>query len=129
MPSKIAIVRIRGIPNKGPSVARTLQLLKLGKKNWCAVFDDSKDLRGMLMKVKDYATWGEVNEEILRLLNEKRGKKPKGEQAKGKKPRAVFGLHPPRGGFERKGIKQPFTKGGALGDRKEKINDLLKRMT
>lgn len=39
-----------------------------------------------------------------------------------------FRLTPPTKGFERKGIKIPYTQGGALGDRKEGINDLIKRM-
>lgn len=39
-----------------------------------------------------------------------------------------FRLTPPTKGFERKGIKIPYTQGGALGDRKEEINDLIKRM-
>ena len=39
-----------------------------------------------------------------------------------------FKLHPPRGGFERKGIKTPFSLGGVLGYRKEKMNDLVRKM-
>lgn len=39
-----------------------------------------------------------------------------------------FKLTPPKGGFERKGTKRPFSLGGALGYRKEKINDLIKKM-
>ena len=39
-----------------------------------------------------------------------------------------FRLHPPIGGFERKGIKKPYSIGGALGYRKEKINNLIKKM-
>ena len=39
-----------------------------------------------------------------------------------------FRLHPPIKGFERKGIKMPFKKGGALGDREVKICDLILRM-
>ncbi|NCN65660.1 MAG: 50S ribosomal protein L30 [Candidatus Altiarchaeum hamiconexum] len=39
-----------------------------------------------------------------------------------------FRLTPPTKGFEKKGIKIPYTQGGALGNRKTAINDLLKRM-
>ena len=39
-----------------------------------------------------------------------------------------YRLDPPRKGFGRKGIKMAFSKGGALGYRAEKINDLVKRM-
>jgi large subunit ribosomal protein L30 len=37
-------------------------------------------------------------------------------------------MSPPRKGFERKGIKISYSIGGALGDRKEKINELIVRM-
>ena len=39
-----------------------------------------------------------------------------------------YTLSPPRGGFGRKGVKTAFGKSGALGNRKEKINDLIMRM-
>ena len=39
-----------------------------------------------------------------------------------------FRLKPPIKGFERKGIKTPFSMGGVLGYRKEKINNLIIRM-
>ena len=39
-----------------------------------------------------------------------------------------FRLHPPRKGFERKGIKMPFKLGGVLGPRGDKINNLIKKM-
>ena len=39
-----------------------------------------------------------------------------------------FRLKPPLHGFERGGIKKPFSLGGVLGYRKDKINDLIKRM-
>ena len=39
-----------------------------------------------------------------------------------------FRLTPPTKGFERKGIKIPYTLGGALGNRETAINGLLKRM-
>ena len=48
------------------------------------------------------------------------------KEVKGLKP--FFRLKPPEGGFERKGIKNPFSIGGALGYRKEKINQLIKKM-
>ena len=42
--------------------------------------------------------------------------------------KAYFRLMPPVKGFARQGIKKPFSMGGALGYRKDKINDLIKRM-
>jgi len=113
--SKIAAVRIRGITGIKKEIKDTMQMLRLYKKNSCVILDDNKNYRGMLNKVKDYTTYGNVDEETIKLLEQKGKKK-------------TFNLHPPRKGYGRKGIKVPFVKGGALGDRKEKINDLLKRM-
>ena len=45
-----------------------------------------------------------------------------------KSDKKVLRLGPPRKGYGRKGIKKDFSIGGALGDRKEKINDLVRRM-
>ena len=42
--------------------------------------------------------------------------------------KSFFRLLPPKKGFERKGIKVPFSLGGALGYRKEDINNLIERM-
>ena len=44
------------------------------------------------------------------------------------KLKPFFRLHPPKGGFEKAGIKKPFTVKGALGYRGDKINDLIKKM-
>jgi large subunit ribosomal protein L30 len=81
---------------------------------------------GMVKKVDDLITWGEVNDSTIKELKEKRGEKTKN---KGKEElKKFFRLSPPKGGFERKGIKVPFKIGGALGYRGDKINDLIKRM-
>jgi len=78
---------------------------------------------GMAKKIKDYSTYGEIDADTYKLLVEKRGEKnEKGELKK------YFRLNSPKKGFERKGIKVSFTKGGALGYRGKKINDLIKRM-
>ena len=89
---KIAVIRIRGNVNVRGVIKDTLDMLKLMKKNYCVVYDKTSSIVGMLKKVKDYVTWGEIKEQTLKLLVDKRGKKDK----KG------FALQPPRGGFERK---------------------------
>jgi len=115
---KIVAVRVRGLINIRGSISDTMNLLKLFRKNFCVVLDDTPSVRGMLFKVKDYITWGVIDDETLKLLVEKRSKKDQ----------TFFRLSPPRKGFGRKGIKTPFSIGGALGDRRDKINDLVKRM-
>lgn len=140
--SKIAAVRVRGEKRVSKKVIATLNMLRLYNSHNCVILPSNPSIIGMIKKVKDYITYGEVSEEVEKLLFEKRGKEYKGrlKDKKGKidyKKWVVFGnkkykpffrLSPPRKGFERKGIKMPFKVGGALGYRADKINDLIKRM-
>jgi len=119
---KLAIILVRGLMGMKRDMRLTTELLKIFKKNTCAVVDDNKVMRGMANKIKDFATYGELDDKTHKLLLEKRAKTKKGEITN------VFHLNPPRKGFERNGIKQPFTNKGALGYRKDKINDLIQRM-
>ena len=117
---------------------------------------NAKPYLGMIAKVKDFITWGEIDKETFKLLLEKRGRLPNKQQltenyVKEKLNftmvqfaenifnfknnlkdlpglKLFFKLSPPRGGFERKGTKHPYSMGGALGYRKEKISDLIKKM-
>ena len=120
---KIAVIRIRGKHDIKKGIEDTLSMLNLRKKFACVIIPYTPGYIGMLKKVKDVVTFGEINEEAYDKLIEKRGKKDR--EGKLKK---IFHLHPPKGGFERKGIKTPFKIGGALGDRKEKINELILKM-
>jgi len=113
--SKLAIIRIKGPVHTSAEVEDTLKMLNLSKKFNCAITEDKPEVKGMIKKVMRFITWGTVNDETAKDLEKRK---------KGK----CFALHPPRGGFERKGTKIPFKIGGAYGDRKEKINDLIKRM-
>ncbi len=152
----IAVIRIRGRVGVREDIEKTLRLLRLRRKHTCVVLRPTKDIAGMINKVKDYVTWGEIDRETLKELLIKRGrlvgnkklteeylkeklgmslddvvdKIMKGEMRlrdiPGLKP--FFRLSPPRGGFERGGIKRPFHLGGALGYRGRYINDLIRRM-
>ncbi|MFT4312777.1 MAG: uL30 family ribosomal protein [Candidatus Woesearchaeota archaeon] len=112
----IAIIRIRGNTGVRKSIRDTLDMLNLHNQHNCVIVKETPVTMGMIKKVQHFVTFGEVSEETISLL-EKRGKKGKS-----------YRLSPPVKGFERKGIKVPFTKGGALGQRGDKINDLIKRM-
>jgi len=118
---KLAIIRIRGEVGVKKKIKDTLNTLRLYKKNWCVLVNKDPSFVGMTKIIKDYAAYGEVTDEVVELLMKKAKKDKKGKL----KP---FRLSPPRGGFERKGIKVSFKSGGALGYRGEKINDLIKRM-
>jgi len=119
--NKIAIIRVRGNVGVRSDIANTLSLLRLYKKNNCVIVPDTYTYRGMITKVRDYVTYGNIDDETLKLLDKNPTRRVYNEILH-------FRLNPPKKGFGRKGIKLPFTKGGALGDRKDKINDLIRRM-
>jgi len=115
--AKIAAIRIRGEINLNEPKKRTLKFLNLNRKHNCVILDERAEILGMLNKIADCITWGPVSEETIKKLQEKR--KPKKDK--------IYTLNPPKGGFERKGIKVPYSVGGVLGERKE-IDSLLLRM-
>lgn len=153
--AKLALIRLRsGIRARG-EVRDTLAMLRLHRINHLVIVDDTPSYKGMVQKVKDYITWGEINKETLAELIRKRGRlvgnKPVTEEYVKEKLgmtidefaekvvngemkltdlpniKPVFRLHPPRGGL--KGSKKrTFKEGGALGYRGEKINELIERM-
>ncbi len=123
--NKLAVILVRGTHDMKKEVLDTLKLLNLFRKNTCSVVEATPSNKGMIYKVKDYVTYGEIDDETLKLLIEKRAKKDPDDP---KKLKLFFRLNSPRKGFERKGIKKPFSKGGALGYRGSAINDLIKRM-
>lgn len=153
--SKIAIIRISGKNDVKKEIKDTLNMLRLYNKNTCVILENTPSITGMIKKLKDYVTWGEIDENTLNILITKRAKifgkrqiipylkeklntdvdtftkeffqsKKKLKDIPGMKE--FFRLNPPIKGFERKGTKVQFSLGGALGYRKDKINDLIKRM-
>ncbi|TKJ17444.1 50S ribosomal protein L30 [Candidatus Woesearchaeota archaeon B3_Woes] len=122
---KYAVIRIRGLVRVKKEINHTMELMGLYRKNYCVLID-KKDF-GMIKKVKDYVTYGEIDKETEDLVVKKRGEKTKNKEGK-EVIKKFFRLNPPRKGFGRKGIKVAFSKSGGLGYRGDKINDLLKRM-
>ncbi len=112
---KVAVIRIKGGVGLRKDINDTLKMLRLYIKNSCVSLDNTTSKIGMVKKVKDFVTWGEVDDETLQLLEKRSNKK-------------FYRLNPPRGGYGRKGTKVPFKIGGALGYRGEKINELIRRM-
>ena len=153
---RIAVIRIRGQIGLDKHIKDTLKMLHLFKRNSCSILKSTPQQLGMLELAKDYITWGEINEVTFNALLKNRGKLPGNKKLTedyvqkklgvsvdifskefmllnkelknipGLKP--YFKLKPPINGFENKGIKVPFSKGGALGYRKDKINDLIMKM-
>jgi large subunit ribosomal protein L30 len=155
MNARIAIIRIRGNANIKKEVDDTFKMLRLYSKNTCVIIPNTPSYLGMLRKVKDYVTWGELDKDTFKELLLKRGRLPMGkldenyvkEKAKCsadqfaddyinfKKElegipglKSFFRLNSPSKGFEREGIKKQYSLGGALGYRKNGINALIRRM-
>lgn len=156
MDKRIAIIRIKGKVGIKKDIKDTFNLLRLYKKNTCVIISNSPSNIGMIQKLDNYTTWGEIDEETFKNLLKKRGKIARKEQLTeeyikekinlsldqfskefinfkkelkdipGFKP--FFRLRPPTKGFEPKGIKKPYSMGGVLGYRKNAINDLIKNM-
>ena len=135
--SRLAVIRLRGRTGLNYSVAVTLDLLNIQRVNHCTIVPGTPEVFGMVKKAKDYITWGPIDDDTLKALVEKRGELVAASDTKsgkksfafnGKSYKPYFRLSPAKGGLGRRGIKASFTKSGALGDRKEKINDLIKKM-
>ncbi len=70
-----AIIRIRGQPDVSPDVKHTLKLLRLHKRYHMVIYPDTlPGIKGMLQKVKDWVTWGEIDYETLVEVLKKRGR-------------------------------------------------------
>lgn len=154
--TRIAIIQVRGIIGMKNKLVDTLNLLRLYKKNSCSIVNANPTYLGMLNLLKDYVTWGEIDKDTFKLLLEQRGRLPgnqliseeylkksvnmtfdqfadqfiseKKELKEVPGLKQFFRLKPPVKGFENQGIKKPYSMGGALGYRKEKINELIRRM-
>jgi large subunit ribosomal protein L30 len=150
----IAAVRIRGRTGIKGNISDTLDMLHLTRINHAVLIPDTPSYQGMLRKAKDYITWGEIDQETITKIIEKRGMLPGrvpvtteylkenteyksveelsqaiiAEEATiedaGLKP--IFRLHPPRKGY--RNTKKAYTEKGSLGYRGENINQLIARM-
>jgi len=150
----LAVIRVRGRTGIRKEIEDTLQMLRLKRINHCVLVPETPEYLGMLKKAKDFITWGRINKETLVKLLKKRlrmlGDRKVDEESlkeitdfenfedfadalmKGKvklkdfkKLKPIFRLNPPRHGY--KAIRLPYPKGD-LGNRGEKINELIERM-
>jgi len=155
MSKKLLVIRLRGQVDVPPDVKHTLKLLRLHKKFHAVLVEETPTILGMLKKVSDYVTWGEIDRDTLAVLLERRGRLSGGRRLtleyiqklgfhdfkelaqailNGKisikdlrELKPVFRLHPPSGGFKYT-IKKRFGAGGELGYRGSAINDLVRKM-
>lgn len=152
-----AVIRIKGTAQAGRKVTETFDQLHLCKINHLVLLPENDSVKGMLQKVKDYATWGEVSAELIAKTLLKRGE-PLGSspgiddeyiKENSSKFSSIFsfakaiqknearlsdieGLQPViRLNPPRSGyrnIKKPYRVGGSLGYRGKTIEKLLDRM-
>lgn len=150
-----AVVKVRGTISAIREAKETLDMLRLAKTNNCVLVDNRPSYRGMLYRVQNYVTWGEVSKETVALLLKERGKLAGGKKLtdeaaekmgyksidalaeaiasckvefqKLPNVQPVFRLRPPSKGFKGK-TKKSFRAGGEAGYRGEKISELIKRM-
>jgi large subunit ribosomal protein L30 len=150
-----AVIRVRGSVNVRGDILDTLKMLRLNRVNHCVILPNTKTYVGMLQKVKDYVTWGEIAPETLAKMIIRRGKVSgdnrisDGYIKKNSDYKSVMSfakavskgdvvykdiaginpvirLHPPKKGYE--GVKRSYRAGGALGYRGKDINTLIERM-
>jgi len=138
-----AVIRIRGLVGLRDDIVDTLAMLRLHRKMHCIISPENPGMLGMIRKVKDYVTWGEISDDVLKFLVEKRGRKPGNKRLTESEAKKLFDelkstgipakdvvplfrLTPPSKGFKHS-IKQHYPK-GEVGYRGEKINELLVRM-
>ena len=151
----LAVLRLRGSVGIDKEREYVFKLLRLSRKNHAVLVENTPSNLGSIRKIKDYATWGEINIDTISLLLEKRGmiegrEKLTNDYIKEKlgyssiqelaksiydlkvkvtelpKVKPVFRLRPPRKGFDGQ-TKKPYPE-GELGYRGEAINELLARM-
>ena len=136
----VAVIRISGMVKMPKDVSNTFDRLRLRRKYACVLVDNNKKMKGMLKRVRNNAAYGNIDDKTLIELIEERGqlidkkkkinaKKISEEIMKNKNMKDLeikpfFRLHPARKGIN---TKQHFPK-GVLGDHKDKINDLIRRM-
>ncbi len=151
----LVAVRVRGVSDISQEIKDTLNMLRLTRNCHATLIDDRPSYTGMLHKVQNCVTWGEISKENIALLLKKRGrligdKKLTDEYAQElgykslddlaeaaykveveftglPKVKPLFRLHPPKKGFKGK-VKRSYAAGGVTGYRGEAINDLIKRM-
>jgi large subunit ribosomal protein L30 len=70
----ILAIRVRGQVRVRPQIAETLNKLQLIKLHNAKLLKLTPSLEGMITKVKDYITWGEVEEDVIEQLLSRRGR-------------------------------------------------------
>jgi len=155
MSNSIIAIRIRGSASAPWNLEETLEMLRLKRPFNAMIYPYNESIRGMLMKVQSYITWGNASDKAIDLLltkihttngdviNEKFVKDKLSMTLEDLKQSILEGkvlvnkydglfklpirLHPPRGGFKGK-VNKPYGTGGEFGYRGDRILELIERM-
>jgi len=151
----VAVIRIRGHAKIQHQAVETMDQLKLNRVNHCVVLPQNATTKGMLQRVKDYVTWGELGHEALARLLFQKGEvtgggrltdayvkenskftsilslakaveKGEASLSEVKGLKPVLRLPPPRKGYEN--TKLSYVDRGSLGNRGVEIEKLIDRM-
>jgi len=84
VPKLYFAIRIRGAPGMRRKILDTLKMLRMHKVNHGVLIWGTKSYRGMLIKCKDYITYGEIDDKtlvrLLRVRGRVEGNKPLTEE-------------------------------------------------
>ena len=87
----LAVIRIRGGVGVRKGVQDTLRMLGLKSVNAVAVLPRSDSILGMIKKVEDYVTWGEIPDELAKKIKGRKLKPFKKKSIKSRYPRGDLG--------------------------------------
>ncbi len=124
----LIVIRITGQIDLPSKIKETLFRMRVRRKYAAVLMEDNELNRKLLNKARNFVAYGTISPEMLKELIKKRGlpiDKSKPLTPENMKP--FFRLHPPVGGID---AKKHFgvTSKAVLGDHKEKIDELVRRM-
>ena len=64
----LAVIRIRGSVGLKKEIKDSFKIMKITRKNHCIVIPENKSTKGMLQKTKDWITWGEISDDVLKKM-------------------------------------------------------------
>lgn len=134
----ILVIRISGQVEMRSDFKETLFRMRLRKKYSAVLLKEEGQTSNLLQSVRNFVAFGTIDQKTLEELIAKRGISVDGKKVDAKKVAEIieksgieksgikpfFRLHPPRGGID---SKTHYPK-GVLGDNKEDINELVRRM-
>lgn len=128
--------------NMTEKMQETLYRIKLRRKYAAVILQPTTNNIKLLKRIRNHVAYGNISREVLLELIKKRAQ-PKDKSRKINPEKVLeqlekgnlssldikpfFRLHPPRGGIDAKNHFSTSRK-AVLGDNKEKINDLVRRM-